>query len=528
MNRRQTATAGYLRVEYAARAGKPGSDAPVKINGEPERWLVAARLSYLTKRDRERGDDIINGIQTQDQRAAEWAQAAGHAIVAVTRDRNVSGAVPPQERPELGPWLLEPEKLVQYDGIVAYTVDRLSREYYDLGWLRKWAESNRKKLYVIKDRLRWPDDRDGLLWAVAGDRAYQERQDIIERTKRQHDALTAAGKFVGRPPFGFTTKGERYDRRLVPTEAGRKYVPLIFEKAIGGWSQDKIAAWLRAEGVEPVSGTWWPRTIGGLIRNPVYKGHRCKRDLVPPDEFEERDGKIVRYRYGDRWVETARWEYGRTIHRCEALVDAATWQRANEALTTRPRRGHIDHENRAMLAGALYCPFCEDSPMYRHRALSRGRAYFYYRCFGRGSQRASCGNMVPVGRVDAKVNQIIANRFNTQVTEKRVVRGNEAELENRLAEIQFEIKQLGSRDLPDAEYDAELARLRAERDRVAATDLIPDRVKLVPTGDTYRAEWERTLVPERGLWLARHGFRVYASKARVVVVQGGVTVTESL
>jgi site-specific DNA recombinase len=523
MHHLQTATAGYPPGKHT-RAAKPGNGTPVKINGDPERWLVAARLSYMAKKDRERGDEVINGIQTQDQRAAEWAQVEGHEIVAVTRDRNVSGAVPPWERPELGPWLTEPAKMILYDGIVAYDVSRLSREYYDLGWLRKWAESNHKRLYVIKDRLRWPDDRDGMLWGVAAERAYQERQDIIERITRQLGALTAAGKLVGRPPFGFTTEGDRYDRRLVPTEAGRKYVPLIYRKAVEGWSLQKITGWLRAEGVEPVSGTWWPRSVAGLIKNPVYKGHRCTRDLVPPDEVEERDGKIIRYRYGDSWIETPRWEYGATIHRCEALVDAAMWQRANEALSTRPRCGpHSDPENRAMLAEALYCAECEDSPMYRHRALSRGRAYFYYRCFGRGSQRTSCGNMLPVARVDEAVDLMMIEDFDMPVMQEIVRRGNEAALENRLAEIRFEIKQLGSRDLPDEQYDAELARLRAERDRVAATELIPDSVEKVPTGDTYRELWERTPIHERGPWLANHKFRVTASrdnKRTVTVTQG--------
>jgi site-specific DNA recombinase len=519
MGTKQAAMAGLPAVKHA-RAGQAGNGARVKVNGDPERWLVAARLSYMTKKDLARGDDVINGIQTQDQRAAEWAQAEGHEIVHVTRDRNVSGVVPPWERPELGPWLTEPAKLVLYDGIVAYAVDRLSRDYADIGWLRKWAEANRKKLYVIKDRLRWPDQRDGMLWGVAAERAYQERQEIIERVTRQHDALVAAGKLWGRPPFGYTAKGERYDRRLVPTKAGKKYVPEIYRRAIEGESLETIAAWLRAEGVEPVSGTWWPRSIAGLIRNPVYKGRRCAREIIRPDEVEERDGKAVRYRYGDRWVETPRWEYGRALHRCTGLVDATTWRKANEALANRPKRGRLaDPENRAMLAEALYCPFCNDSPMYRHRALSRGRAYFYYRCFGRGSQRRSCGNMIPVAKVDAAVERAMRADFDVDVMEKRVKPGNEAELENRLEEIRFEIKQLGSRDLPDAEYDAELARLRAERDRVEATELILDTVTEAPTGENYLELWEQTPVPERGPWLARHDFRVTASKAEVTVTQ---------
>ena len=37
----------------------------MKSNGEPERWVLAARLSRVTKKDRERDDALIDGIQTQ-------------------------------------------------------------------------------------------------------------------------------------------------------------------------------------------------------------------------------------------------------------------------------------------------------------------------------------------------------------------------------------------------------------------------------------------------------------------------------
>jgi site-specific DNA recombinase len=500
----------------------------VKVNGEPERWLVAARLSRMVKKDRERGDEVINGIQTQDRRSADWARQEGHVIVHVTKDRNVSGAIAPWERPELGPWLTEPVKMVQYDGIVAYDVARVSREYFDLAWLRKWAELNHKKLYVIKERLHWPDNRDGTLWGVAAERAYEERQDIIERITRELTALEEAGKLVGRPPFGYVSAGEKYDRYLVPTDVGQTYVPLIYQHCIEGWSLDTIMEWLNAEGVKPVSGSWGPRSIAGLIKNPVYKGHRCKREAIPPDETEEHDGKVVRYRYGSTWVETPRWQYGKTIHRCEPLVDAATWKRANEALATRAKRGHIDPENRAMLAEALFCPFCVDSPMYRHRATSRGHPYHYYRCEGRGRSRRSCGNMVRVELVDAAVNEIMASTFDVPVMEHAIVYGNEAEIEAELERIRFELKQLAARELDWEEEDRERARLRAEHDRVASTQLVEDRVELVETDDTYLELWKRLSDPARGSWLAKHKFRVTASKERVTVSQGPVSATIEL
>ncbi len=326
----------------------------------------------------------------QDRRAAAWAQAEGHVIVHVTRDKNVSGAVPPWERPELGPWLTDPVKLVQYDGIVAYTVDRLSREYYDTAWLRKWAEQHHKKLYVIKERLTWPDRRDGMLWGVAAERAADERKAIIDRVTDQLRMLEDEGKLHGRPPFGYQSSGIKYDHRLEPTAEGRTYVPEIYRLVIKGWSLNRIADWLNAEGARPVSGIWWPRNLAKMIRNPTYKGFRCTREAVPADEVETRDGKVLRYRYGRRWTEHPRWVYGQAIHTCEPLVDAATWKRANDALTNRPGRGRTAKDP-AMLAGAAWCPRCDDSPMYRITTFTNGQGqpYLYYRCYGRGPARAS-------------------------------------------------------------------------------------------------------------------------------------------
>jgi site-specific DNA recombinase len=499
----------------------------MRVNGEPERWLVAARLSRMSKKDRERGE-VITGIQTQDQRSADWARQEGHVIVHVTRDRNISGAVAPWERPELGPWLTDPVKVVQYDGIVAFDVSRLSREYSDLAWLQKWSEQNHKKLYVIKERLRWPDNRDGTLWGVAAERAYEERQEIIERTTRELEALEEAGKLIGRPPFGYTSAGDKYDRYLTPTDEGRTHVPLIYKHCIQGWSLEKIAKWLNDEGVKPVSGVWWPKSLSNLIKNPVYKGHRCKKETIPPDEVEERDGKVIRYQYGDTWVETPRWQYGKTIHRCEPLVDAAIWKRANEALANRPKRGHTDPENRAMLTEALFCPFCEDSPMYRHGSPSMGRILFYYRCAGRGILRRSCGNMVRVELVDAAVDDIMSSTFDVPVMRHEIVYGNESEIEAELERIKFELKQLAARELDWQEEDRERARLRAKHDRAASTEVAEDRVELVETDDTYLELWERLSNPKRGSWLVEHGFQVTASKERVTVSQGSASATGEL
>ena len=323
--------------------------------------------------------------------------------------------------------------------------------------------------------------------AVMSEIAHAESATKKERVRMGRDRIRAEGGFTGRAPWGYEITGPKYAKTIVPTAEGRRLIPEIYARVVKGESLATIGEWLEAE----TGREWWPRTIGTMIRNPVYRG-------------------------------TQHDAGGRVIYRCEELVNAAVWRRAGKALDGRPKRGHTDPANRAMLSGVLACPACDDSPMYR---LNTG----YYRCTGRGSNRKGCGNMVSTAAVDAAVDQIIAEIFDRPVMEHAIVPGNEAEIAARLEEIQFEIRQLGAADLDDGEYDRRLLELRAERDQVKNTEVVPDRVELTGTGERYSELWARTGLPERGPWLARHGFKVYASKAAgVTVIQGETTGTVPL
>lgn len=378
-----------------------------------------------------------------------------------------------------------------------------------------------------------------MLWAVEAERAEQDLLDMTEKVSRELKALVDAGKLVGKAPFGLRITGEKYDKKLVPTEVGRVWVPWIYDRVIEGWSGKRIAAWLTAEGVLRENSPFWQNSIGQIIRNPVYKGFRCRYEILPPDEVEVMvngkparrpwtgpSKKIIRYRYGAKWREWPRWQYGKTIHRCEELVSAAVWKRANDALDNRTHKGFIDPEDCAMLSEALFCPNCtrNDAPMYRIRSRARGGteyAYAYYRCAGRGPGRASCRNIVPMAVVDEAVNEIMRTRFfDVEVMEHRIAYGNEAEIANRLEDIQWQLSQLAAKRLPWDQEDAERAVLRAEYDRVASAPVVEDEVKLIGTGQTYLQTWEGLDIHQRGHWLAEEGFKVFASKTEVRVVMG--------
>lgn len=463
------------------------------------RLLLAARLSRLQKN----GEQGL-GIETQDQRGKEWAERTTdpvtgkpHVVVGTAADTK-SGTVAPWDRPKLRPWVTDPELMAQYDGILAYKNDRLSRGCWsDEARIRLWAQDHGKHL-VIVDGPQWPPRHEGDQWAweAMAIQARKEWEQVQERTIRALTELKSQGKNTNRAPFGYISIGEKYDHSIVPTDLGRAYIPEIFSRVIAGDSLGDIAKWLISEGVPTQQGgTWAARTIGGIIRNPAYSGFGCER--------------------------TKGQHYGKVIFRCEKLVDENVWKAANDALATRPQRRHggIVPENRAMLAGAITCPSCEGA-MYRMQSRTRrnGRQVkiAYYRCPER--KGVKCSNMVRCDRADAAVSATIAESFGIPVMERRVKLGTDHEAE--LEAVKFELRHLADRELPDEEHDQEQARLRAERDRIAALPKTEDTIELVATGDTYAGLWGPLSVPERGPWLTEHGFRVFADKAEVTVRQG--------
>ena len=244
-----------------------------------------------------------------------------------------SGTTAMWARPNLRAWVTEPDKLIQYSGILAYKSDRLSRaEWSDEIQIRLWAQEHGKELFIVSPSLHWPpsNQAEQLSWEIFASQAHEEWKNTSERYRRMQHYLKSQGKLVGRPPFGYdVADAEGGHKTLVPNELGRKYVPEIFARCIAGESLRTIAAWLDSEGVKPQnSAAWNANSVGKIIKSPTYTGRRAEQDPVTK-------------------------EFGRTILRCEPLVDTATWRRAAEALTNRPKRGPMQQRRQGAAVGHL-------------------------------------------------------------------------------------------------------------------------------------------------------------------------------
>ena len=313
---------------------------------------------------------------------------------------------------------------------------------------------------------------------LAGLMNHEKSALISEQVRASFVTIKGNGSNPGRAPWGYVSQGDKYSKALVPTDEGRAIVPAIFERVANGMSLAKVADYLQTEhGI-----IWWPRRIAWMIRNPAYRGARQDANGV-------------------------------TVHRCEPLVDAALWLRANNALTVKPGKRGPANGASAMLTSVLFCGECQEedqegnityaSPMYRIRPRA---GYAYYRCTGKAG-RKGCGHMVRLAETDAAVIEELSLSPEPRRVPQRV-EGNSHYAE--LAEIQLELAELPKRGLSDDEEDSERARLRARRNELESMPETPDRIVMVETGETIGEHFRSLDDAGRREMMLKDGIRVWS------------------
>lgn len=134
--------------------------------------------------------------------------------------------------------------------------------------------------------------------------------------------------------------------------------------------------------------------------------------------------------------------------------------------------------------------------------------------------------MVRVEVVDAAVNEIMATTFRVPV--KRLILVTGTDYQDQLDEISYRIRALDPDVMSDEQFDEQVRRLRAERDRLKALPAKPDRWDEQLTGELYSDIYQALPASERGAWLTSHGFVIHATKKEVSVIQGDVRGTAHL
>ncbi|MCC6238098.1 MAG: recombinase family protein [Dehalococcoidia bacterium] len=308
-------------------------------------------------------------LDSQERASIELATSRGWSVVRSIRDA-ASGFHLDREGIETLRGLLHRGEV---DVVVAYAVDRLSRNQNHIGVLFDEIEQAGARLEFVTERFE--DTAVGrFILAARAFIAEVEREKIVERTTRGKAERARGGRLpqgTGRGIYGY-----RYD-----VESGTRLIDLsqamvvrrLFEEFADGRSCNRLANDLNDEGIPAFGGgRWYPLTIRRILLNETYVGRTIYRRTQVQKVRDVARGRWVRRvteRPQDEWIEVD----GAT----PAIVSAELFERVRQRLEDpeRKNRGRASFEY--PLRGRLRCEACGSAMV--GQTLLKGR-YRYYRC----------------------------------------------------------------------------------------------------------------------------------------------------
>jgi DNA invertase Pin-like site-specific DNA recombinase len=222
-----------------------------------------------TRRSRERDNGCFS-LEDQAAKIEAWAAYRDHELTEVIREDDTSGAMAPDDRPQLGPALAS---LRPGDQIVVAKFDRLSRSLADFAALIQRAHREGWALTCLDPELDLSTSTGVAFAQILGVFAELERRQYIDRMAGGKRAKAAAGGYVG---------GRRLARRfgselVCGEDGGCEYVEVPAEQDVIAEIRDRysagetlaaIAAWLTDSSHLTTTGRerWSPQAVAAILK----------------------------------------------------------------------------------------------------------------------------------------------------------------------------------------------------------------------------------------------------------------------
>lgn len=453
------------------------------------RVLGARRLSHDT--------DASTSVERQGDTITAWSASKDHSVVYLTDDTDVSGAISPFKREDLGPWL-KPPKLAQWDILVVAKLDRISRSLIDFANFLTWCQENGKTLVSVAESL---------------------------------DFSTPTGQFIGKILILFA-EWERETMRARRADASRKIA------ANAGWHGGHSTEW----GYMPVQrdSRWTlepdPEQLPEIqeIVDAILAGESA---LSVADRLGMDNTSIIRrlrrpslYGLVIFRGEIVRGPDGMPVMR-EPVIDRATWNRL-QAQLDKNSKGKGTPRDASPWLHVIYCGVC-GHPLHLQRYTARTNRYYnhkktlrVYRTGERDWCPVSVQGHAVESQIDARILRVWQGRYAVESVE---IPGEDHTGELRQVEeaiTDWEAKAL----MPGASSESILRILDGLNARKAA--IIDAGVVTESTTETVMSDISLTDLwtsqPDdhaKGALLRRMGYRIYVKpdgrgKARIRVVQG--------
>lgn len=416
-----------------------------------DRTLGAARLS--------RKKDESTSIERQIEQITLTAQIRGDKLIHITEDSDISGSISPFAREGLGPWLIDPEKISQWDTLVVAKLDRLTRSLKDFDELVEWLDANDKTLVSVSESLDLSTSTGRMFANLLAMFAQFERERIGERRREAGVKMRENGWWQGgQPPYGRRPVKVDSHWELEDDPAQKGIIERMARGIIGGKSRRQIGRDLTTDGIPTPKNAkeWGERTITKILRSEDTAG------LLDPDI------------------------HSRMI---EALDGTKTsWTKRGDA---------------AMLLNVSSCPCGQPHYARRWQHKTSGKVYQYYGCAAKCGQRN-----IRMDVLDSVVEGMMIEYYgDLQMAIEQPTRGYSRKAELTAIERKIHMLPMDAED-----YDERYEELRAEWKSInSRKNGKSDKAEPIRTGQTL-AEWWPTASPQiRRELLLRYGVKLTAA-----------------
>ncbi|MDE3203493.1 MAG: recombinase family protein [Acidobacteriota bacterium] len=193
-------------------------------------------------------------LDAQESRIRAWADAMDHEVVEMVTDEGVSGTKLLSDRPNgmKVAELLDARK-PSVEAVVVVRMDRLGRDAAEQIALLKRFRVGKVGVVAIAQQIDLATPHGRAMAQIGAVFAELERALIAERTVEALDELRRQGKAWNHAPFGWGV----HDGHLVPVPEEQETVELILWLREAGWSYDRIAKRLTADGHRTKRGGPW-------------------------------------------------------------------------------------------------------------------------------------------------------------------------------------------------------------------------------------------------------------------------------
>jgi DNA invertase Pin-like site-specific DNA recombinase len=434
--------------------------------------------------------------QNQEPAVDQWIADRGYELAGTYRVHGKS-AYHGRQEPELREAMAD-MAAGRITVLVVWKSDRLERRGARalMGLIAEAAEAGGRIEFVTEPALNMSSDAVAgpMLQAFYGAVAHHESVTKSERVRAAHTVRRAAGSATGKAPYGYMildtderiaagTTRRSVRKVLTPDPETAPVVKAIFHAYLDGQTMRQIALRLDADGIpSALGGQWDPKVISQILRNATYAG---------------------------RLVSAS----GATVGRCEAIVDAGTWQavQARSRLLGR-RAGKPNSRTSAWLTGLLRCARC-GGPMYR---ITAGK-HEYMRCHGTAKNPSRCALMIRLADLESAAITLVADLAAEQggilrITEQVAPRDIAAEIGQVDLEIAGLLPRLQDHDITAEVFASETQRLLAERQRLADAPRDGGHERVVSDGLALAGHWQAMDGPKRRRLLADAGYAFRAGK----------------